>query len=263
MCNVDAVFIQIITIPAVSIGFEESHYYVAENQSQVEICLVLQTGHLDRPVNLLVSTSDESAQMSMDYTKLMLMITLEEAKKCIEVGIADDKYVESNESFLVSLNSSDIAVSLSLPVTVTIINDDHATIAFQQSQYRVHESSGQLDLVIELTGFIEKNVSLTVESQERTASASRGDYSAASMSRLVFPSGSMAGSNLTLTIDIEDDNIVEEEEYFIVSLRSLDVDIQAEEAKNSARIFIEDNDCKLLSYLIFCLYCALSLSNQC
>ena len=250
MCSVIN-FTQTVTLPAVSIGFEESHYYVAENQSQVEICLVLQSGHLDRSVSLLVSTSDESAQTPMDYTKLMLMTTLEGAKKCIEVGIADDKYVESNESFLVSLNSSDIAVSLSLPVTITIINDDHAVIAFQQSQYVVRESSGQLDLVIELTGFTEKNVSLTVESLEQTASASRGDYSAISESRLVFPSGSMTGSNLTLTVDIGDDNIVEEEEYFIVSLRSLDVDIQTEEAKNSAKIFIEDDDCKLLSCLIF------------
>ena len=216
-----------------------------ENQSQTEVCLVLQSGHLDRPLNLLVSTSDESAQTPMDYTELMLMTTIEGDKKCIEVNISDDKYVESDESFLVSLNSSDIAVSLSLPVTITIANDDHATIAFLQSQYRVPESSGQLDLMIQLIGFIEKNVSLTVESQGQTASASGGDYSVASESRLVFPSGSMTGSNLTLTIDIGDDNIVEEEEYFTVSLRSLDADIQTEGDKNSARIFIEDDDCKL------------------
>lgn len=216
-------------------------------------------------MNLLVLTSDRSAQMPMDYPELMLMTTLEGAKKCIKVGITDDKYVESNESFLISLNSSDIAVSPSLSATITIINDDRATIAFQQSQYRVGEGSGQLDLVIELTGFIEKNVSLIVESQEQTASASRGDYSAASESSLVFPSGSMTGSNLTLTIDIGDDSVVEEEEYFTVSLRSLDADIQTEEAKKSARIFIDDDDCKLghncLTLLPY--YFVLSLSNQC
>jgi hypothetical protein len=249
---------------AVSIGFKESHYYVTENQSQIEICLVLQSGHLDRPVNLLISTSDGSAHTPMDYTKLRLMMTLEGDTKCVEVGIADDKYVESNESFLVGLNSSDIAVTLSQPVMITIINDDRATIAFQKSEYRVSENSGQLALVIELIGFIEKNVSLTVESQDRTASASRGDYSArAGESRLVFPSGSMTGSNLTLTFDIGDDIIVEEEEYFTVSLRSLDVDIQTDEAKNSSQIFIEDDDCKFVwNYLNVYLYCALSLSNQ-
>ena len=207
--------------------------------------MILYSGHLDRPVNLLVFTSNKTAQTPMDYTKLMLMTTLEGAKKCIEVSIADDKYVESDESFLVSLNSSDIAVSLSLPVTVTIINDDHAVIAFQQSQFTVLESSGQLDLVIELTGFLEKNVSLIVESQDRTASASRGDYNVASGSRLLFPPGSMSGSNLTITIDIGDDNFVEEEEYFIISLRSFDEDVQIQEAKNSARVFIKDDDCKL------------------
>ena len=252
---------------AISIGFEESHYYVTENQSQIEICLVLQSGHLDRPVNLLVCTHDESAHSPMDYTKLILMTTLEGDAKCIEVGITADKYVESNETFLVSLNSSDIAVSLSLlPVMITIINDDHATIAFQHSQYRVPENSGQLDLVIKLTGFIEKNVSLIVDIQDRTASASRGDYSArTSESKLVFPSGSMSGSNLTLTFDIGDDNLVEEEELFIVSLRSLDVDIQIEEVKNSAQIFIEDDDCKFAwNYFNICLYCAPFLfSNQC
>ena len=207
--------------------------------------MILHSGHLDRPVNLLVFTSNKTAQTPMDYTKLMLMTTLEGAKKCIEVSIADDKYVESDESFLVSLNSSDIAVSLSLPVTVTIINDDHAVIAFQQSQFTVLESSGQLDLVIELTGFLEKNVSLIVESQDRTASASRGDYNIASGSRLLFPPGSMSGSNLTITIDIGDDNFVEEEEYFIISLRSFDEDVQIQEAKNSAQVFIKDDDCKL------------------
>lgn len=228
--------------------------------------MVLQSGHLDRPVNLLISTSNETAQTPMDYTKLMLMTTLEGAKKCIDVSIANDKYVESDELFLVSLNSSDIAVSLSLPVTITIINDDHATIGFQQSQYTVLESSGQLDIVIELTGFLEKNVSLAVESQDRTASASRGDYSVVSESRLMFPPGSMTGSNLSLTIDISDDNFVEEVEYFIVSLRSFDEDVQIQEAKNNARIFIKDDDCKLYGvffFLMFCLYCAFSLSDYC
>lgn len=234
---------------AVSIGFEESHYYVTENESQIEICLVLQSGHLDRPVNLLVCTHDESAHTPMDYTKLILMTTLEGDTKCIEVGIAADKYVESNESFLVSLNSSDSAIFLSLPVMITIINDDYAKIAFQQSWYRVPENSGQLDLVIELTGFVENNVPLIVDIQDQTASASRGDYSArTSESKLVFPSGSMAGSNLTLTFDIGDDNLVEEEEYFTVNLRSLDVDIQIEEAKDTAEIIIEDNDCELFQF---------------
>ena len=233
-----------VHISAVSIGFEESHYYVTENQSQIEICIVLQSGHLDRPLNLLVSTSDYSAQTPMDYTELRLMTTLNGAKKCIDVGVVDDQYVENNDSFLLTLNSSDISVSLSLPVIVTIINDDHATIGFQQSQYTIFESSGHLDLVIELTGFLEKNISLTVESQDQKASVNRGDYTAISES-LVFPSGSMTGSALTLTIDIGDDNFVEEEEYFIISLRSLDVDIQVEETKKNALIFIEDDDCKL------------------
>ena len=61
---------------------------------------------------------------------------------------------------------------------------------------------------------------------------------------LIFPSGSVSGSTLTLTVDIKDDKAVEEEEYFTVNIISMDIDIRIDEAKRNASIFIEDDDCK-------------------
>ena len=205
---------------------------------------MLQNGQLDRPVGLIFSTSNSSAQAPNDYTELMLETTFEEGRKCIEVAIIDDGVVEDVESFLLIVNSTDAAVTVNLPVaTVIITDDDQAMIAFQQTQYTASEGIRQLSLAIELTGSLERNATIMVESQDGTAFVHSGDYTAVTET-LIFPSGSVSGSTLTLTVDIKDDKAVEEEEYFTVNIISMDIDIRIDEAKRNASIFIEDDDCK-------------------
>ena len=250
--------------PAVNIGFEETHYYVNEKASQIEVCIMLRSGHLDRPVGLIFSTSNSSAQAPNDYTEVMLETTFEEGRKCIEVAIIDDEFVESDESFLLIVNSTDAAVTVNLPVaTVIITDDDQAMIAFQQTQYTASEGIRQLSLAIELTGSLERNATIMVESRDGTAFVHSGDYTAVTET-LIFPSGSVSGSALILVIDIGDDRIVEEEEYFIILVTSVDDGILIDETKKNTSIFIEDDDCKMNQLQCnLCFYVVLFCSYQC
>ena len=236
----------LVLTAVVTIGFEETIYYVSENENQIEICVMLQSGHLSRPVSLIFSSSNGSAQSPKDYTDVMLETMFKGDRKCIDILITDDNIVEDNESFFLRLNSTDLTVTINLPViSVTIIDNDIVLIGFQQTQYTVRESSGQLDLLIRLNGSLEKNVTLMVESRDQTASVRGGDYTVMTET-LTFPSGSAAGFTLTLTVAIRDDSIVEEEEYFTVHVSSVDVGIHIDEVKKAVSIYIKDDDCKIL-----------------
>lgn len=205
---------------------------------------MLQSGHMDRVVNLTISTGNGSAQAPKDYTGLKLEFAFDGDRKCIDVVIINDDVVENNESFLLILNSTDVSVSLHLPtISVTIIDDDIAMIGFQQTQYTVSESIGQLNLVIELAGYVERSISVIVESRDWTASAYSGDYSALA-DTLLFPSGSETGSTLTVAVDIRDDSLIEEVEQFSIHVMSLDVATQPYEGKNTTTVFIVDDDRK-------------------
>lgn len=229
--------------PAVAIGFEDSSYYVTENENQIEVCIVLRTGHLDRSVSLVLSTHSKSAHAPRDYTEVMFETMFNGARTCIDIIIVDDNIVEDNELFLLILNSTDVSVMFNLPIiAVTIVDNDYTTIEFLMTQLTVSESSEYLDLIITLNGSIERNVTLRVESQNRTAS-SGSDYTAIKQT-LIFTAGGVVGSTLLLRVDIKNDNIVEQQEYFTIHMMSSDLAININESKKNVTIFIQDDDSK-------------------
>ena len=206
---------------------------------------MLQSGHLDRPVYLTISSSNGIAESPRDYTDVMIETVFVGDRKCIEILITDDNDVEDSESFFLRLNSTDIAVTISLPIIgVTIIDNDFVLIGFQQTQYTVSESSGQLELPVRMNGSLEKNVTITVISQDYTASFNRGDYTVLTET-LTFRPGSAAGLTLPVTVEIKNDSIAEEEESFTVYVISMDGGIYVDEVRKTVSIVIKDDDCKI------------------
>lgn len=234
---------------AVSIGFEHSQFTINEDASNLELCLRLHGGELDRHVNLSVNTAGR-AQPSVDYSALqdITFYPDDKSRKCLDISITDDHIVEEDESFTLTLTSLDSAISLS-PDTVTVLisDNDKVVLAIQQPSYTVQESAEELQLSIEIVdGILDRSVSLAVESRDGNASARTGDYTSLSET-LIYTSGSSSGSILTLMVEVGDDQLVEGLESFTIHATAVDTSVELESGRETTTIFIVDNDvCKLI-----------------
>lgn len=206
---------------------------------------MIEGGALARQVDLVISSSDVTAQAPNDYKKINYLISYSHndgARKCINVTVIDDDLVESVETFQLWLTSKDEAVSLmSNQLTLMIIDNDRAALALEHTNFTVGESIGQLEVKLRLSGHLERDVIFSVMTDDGTALAQDGDYSAISET-LSFSPGN--GSTISFFVSIHDDQRVERQEYFSIQVESSDRAVLFESNKDTAYVFISDDDCK-------------------
>ena len=215
-----------------------------EGVSHLTVCLRLEGGRLDRPVDITLTTRGGTAQANADYTDVVMteFLPADSNLKCVDIAITDDKLVEMNESFALSLSTMESALSLNPDVaTVTIIDNDKVTLALSQNHITVQESAGDLRIIVELVGELQREVVILLESMDGTASYLHGDYAGFS-EVLTFHPGSKTGSTVSYTATLEDDHAVEELEYFIIHATSLDKQVQFEPQRENTTVYIQDND---------------------
>lgn len=107
-------------------------YSVSEGE-QVDVCLRLESGQLERDAQLCVLSQSDSANEVEDYNApFMFFVILKpgENQSCFTVDTVDDNLVEGEEIFQLSLSSSDRAVVISTNGTTTIhIKDDDGAVS--------------------------------------------------------------------------------------------------------------------------------------
>ena len=244
---------------AVVIGFEMPQYFLHEGEAHLTVCLRLQSGRLDRAVNVTLSTRAGTAQANADYNTDVVTIEFLPTDSnvnltCVDIAITDDKVVERNESFALFIFTTESAITLSPNVTtVTIIDNDKITLALSRNHITVQESARDLEIVVELFGDLQREVVILLESMDGTASFLHGDYAGFS-ELLTFHPGSGRGSIVSYTATLEDDHAVEDLEYFIVHATSLDEQVQFEPHRENITIYIEDNDGKCQWYFVLYIY---------
>ena len=248
LCSTKFTFVHttdVITDTGITLGFEKTNYTVYEDDSTLEVCVICQGGRLNRPLDLTIASSDGSASAPMDYSNLFLTTNFLESvdhRLCVNVTIVDDLLLEDDESFTLLLTSADRAVSMTLnSTTVTILDNDAVTLVLHPSHLAINESSEQVQVTIQLIGGLEREVSFILESADGTASSLTGDYKSFS-SRLFFPIGSDNASTITVAIDIVDDLLLEETEYFTVHASSVDGHAHFKPGRDSTTFIIEDDD---------------------
>ena len=238
---------------AATIGFESAQYMIREDTPQLIVCLILQEGReLARPVDFTVSSSDGTAHAPEDYISIQLttrFVPSQGHRKCLQLRIVDDWRLEDNEVLSLSLTLADPSIFLGLDQTlVTILDNDQVMIGFQQAHYMVEESIQQMELTVELLGDIERDVSVMLESEDGTAIASDGDY-IPFLEVLTFFKGSSSGSTRSVRVYIQDDPLVEGEEYFTIHLSPVDAGVQIQQSMEDANIYIISDDGMLVSCL--------------
>nr|MDQ3330494.1 FG-GAP-like repeat-containing protein [Planctomycetota bacterium] len=135
-----------------------------------------------------------------------------ETSKTITITIRGDLDVEANETFFVTLSNATGGATLPAPVaTGTIVNDDTPSISI--SDPVVTEGSGNATFVITLSKAVNSPVTVTYTTANQSATAGQ-DYAAKSGTVTFMP----GETSKSITIVINDDNIAESLETFVMNL---------------------------------------------
>ena len=179
----------------------------------------------------------------------MVTISSGETSATFAVSTSDDDVVEGLEEFDLTLTDvvpnidGRITISDSMSTASVTITDNDAPvpdipveIGFEELSYRVSEGAGSVTLVAVLSGAISssENVSVVVTTMDGTAVAIE-DYGQLGGTLLTFTADMLTG---TVSVSIEDDMLLELDQYFFVELSGERVSSDA----SVARVTITDND---------------------
>ncbi len=132
----------------------------------------------------------------------------------LRIPITDDSAIEGAESFEIELGAvADAPYRLGAPAaaTITINDDDRATLAFSQAAYTVNETDGALNVTVNVSPAMAAASAVNITT--RYASASAADVSVPAT--LTLPRGE---TSATLRVPITADSLVEGDETFTVAL---------------------------------------------
>ncbi|XP_031558983.1 uncharacterized protein LOC116295338 [Actinia tenebrosa] len=144
----------------VYVGFVNTSVSVPEGTGHVKLC-VFKSGFVREKIDVLLSTSDNTAKAGVDYIPLYNKIVSfnppsPNATACFLQNITDNNITEYNKTFYITMtvNHSFVLVEQDPHnLTITIINDDKVTVEFEKEAVIVEEDSkeGKVDLVCSIT----------------------------------------------------------------------------------------------------------------
>ncbi|CAB3981091.1 tandem-95 repeat, partial [Paramuricea clavata] len=201
---------------------------------------------LQRDVSVRYSTEEGTAESPEDFSNVVGSTVIfragdsNGARQYGIVPIIDDQIVEASESFIIRLISIDpglIPTTFS-STTISIIDNDRATLAFAQSAYSVNEPDTPVQLLVLLTGTITRTVTARVNTLNIDA-VGGSDYSSIADRQITFSPGNPTFQSVDVTIN--DDAIVENNERFTATLTAENgVNIRPDRATTT--VTIVDND---------------------
>ena len=183
------------------------------------------TGNIQDVLTVDYSTSNGTAIAGSDYTTTSGTVTfpagsLTGTTKTISVPILNDVIAEPTETFNVNLSNilstGSATISDNLGIG-TITDNDASSVAI--NDVTVAENAGNAVFTVTLTGNIQD--ALTVDFATSNGTALAGSDYTTTTGTLTFPSSSISGATLTITVPIINDNITEPTETFNVTLSNI------------------------------------------
>lgn len=245
-----------VAINSASLGQESIGQFASADVSIIDIPVVLDTVALamasvgveedDGRANIVVRrVGDEGSAASVNYritrgtasltqdispqslTGQVIWEQGETGNQSISIPLVVDDVVEADETFIVTLSGAD-GVTLGTPdaVTVTIINDDEEptvfdTVALTTATLAVEEDEGSVNIVVRRSGGEGSSASVNYSITRGTASLTE-DISPASLTGQVSWDVGETTRNRTIRIPVVDDDEVEADETFVVTLTGAD-----------------------------------------
>lgn len=209
-----------------TVQFGSATYTINENGGSVTV-VVKRVGGSDGRVNVTYATAAGTATAGSDYitkTGTLTWNNNNSGDQTISIVINDDNVVEGNETFTVSLSSTDIPLSSPATATVTIVDNDTAgangTVSFDTAAPgAVNEAAGTITLRVQRLGGSTNALTANYTTVDGTATAG-SDYTATS-GTLSWGDGD--SSVKTITVPIIHDAVAEQNETFSVTLSGVAV----------------------------------------
>jgi glucose/arabinose dehydrogenase len=205
------------------------------------IILINRIGGSDGTVSVNYSINNGTAKTEEDFRGISETITFNpgETSKEIIIPILEDTISETEEIFSLSIgNSIGTVLGDIRTAKITILDNDNsegATVAFSDVKYKISEGQDQATITVNRTGATDQAVSVDYATSDDYAREGL-DYVATS-GTLTFKPGE---ASKTLTIPIKNDDLLELKESFNLTLNNPNgIELGA---KNTARLFIEDED---------------------
>ncbi|XP_019849169.1 PREDICTED: extracellular matrix protein 3-like isoform X2 [Amphimedon queenslandica] len=210
----------IINDDSVTIGFTMESISVVEGSNPVSICFRVNEGILARNVAVNVSSSSNTAVIGVDYSlpSSVFIFNSSVNEHCVSFVPLEDDIIENTETVTVLLSTSDPAVNFDISrETVSITDNDRASIGFSQASFIASEDGSTLSYSVILTGNLDRSIVVSVNDIPGTATRDV-DYSNVSET-ITFTNSS---KRFTGVLRIINDSIVETTETLILALSSSD-----------------------------------------
>ncbi|MBT8285729.1 MAG: T9SS type B sorting domain-containing protein, partial [Flavobacteriaceae bacterium] len=234
------------------VQFDLTSIDVNEDAGTVDLNVTLNAVVQD-PFTVEFYTTDGTAIAGEDYTgvaqdtETLTFGGPNSNTQTITIAITDDNLIEATEDFQVIL--TDISTSLvnilaNDTATVNILdNDSDAStgVQFDLTSVDVNEDAGTVDLTVTLNADVQDP--FTVEFYTTDGSAIAGeDYTGVAQDTETLTFGGPNNNTQTITIAINDDNLIEATEDFQVILTDISTSLVNILANDTATVNILDND---------------------
>jgi Calx-beta domain/FG-GAP-like repeat/Fibronectin type III domain len=226
------------TVPE-SFALSAASYSVGESAGTATITIT-RSGWTAGAASVHFATSNGTATAGSDYTAVSQTVTFatDETTKTVTVPISEDAAYEGIETVSLTLSDPSTGATLGDPhaATLTIVDNDVATLAFSAASYSVGEADGTATVTINRTGATASAFTVHFATANGTATAG-SDYTAVSQT-VSFAAGE---TQKTVPVPITDDSMVESSETVQLSLSSPSTGATLG-SPNSATLTIVDND---------------------
>ncbi|KAL5516904.1 hypothetical protein EMCRGX_G002348 [Ephydatia muelleri] len=251
---------------SITLGFSVPHSVVNETQRDVEICIDIIIGALERNISVYLQAIPITAKSNLDYIDVEKNITFSSGlsafhkdKMCTNITIINDNVLEDAEDFqallLPTLEDQDVVLIpavLSVDV-VTILEDPHdgIEVGFEPNSYNVSASDGMVLVCAAIyKGTLERDVAVLMVTSidaNRTDGAILGYHFTSVHVVVQFISGQSEVVNRTqcISIGIINDVTTKPVEEFLVFLDKVTADssvVEFSEGFSNATIHIHNAD---------------------
>jgi hypothetical protein len=225
-------------IPVPTFYFDKTAYTIAEGGGSVVIGVKYKNPNLVNTSVDVAFKAGGSATLGTDFTfaaSATLTFAPTDTFKTVSIPITNDGSVESSETFSLRLTNATLGGLLRADsvTTVTINDDDNTLVFFTASKQSVTEIGGSVTVTVKLG--TPATVAGSVDISANAASATTADYTFTNTT-LNFAVGDSVKTN---TITINDDFLVEGNEYFIMQLSNT---TNLSLGTSSDTVTITDND---------------------
>ena len=203
------------------------------------------TVRLNKPLatpTILTYTLGGTATEGNDYTSINNTITIPtgEVTATITIPVLADVIVEGTETVIANLvSSSNPLVTISnVPASIAITDNNTATVSISTSP-TINEAIGTATFTVTLSSAIQNAFTVAYNTGDETALAG-ADYIATS-GTLTFPAGAAAGTRLTFTVPINDDNLVEGNETLNGTLTGVTGGLVTIDTNNALTTIVDDD----------------------